>query len=276
MAPSARSLAAHTQFRREQRWADVVVLRGEAPASAAGVVRIRGAAPTVLHLADDAARWCSAPVPSRALRLAARADALVVRGPDDVAVADRLGIPTSRVHVVSYGVEPGPPITAARTDAARRQLGLPSDAFVALVLGDEASRRDVIEQALDLGVHCTTTDPADDRVVHFGAEEVADPVELSVAAADVVVAAVQDGDALQWELLRAAGSGLAVVGPQVRVIDPLADRPTGWPQLADAVDAGRDEAGRRGQAAAVAVGAGFSSGRAADAWMDLLSRLTQR
>ena len=36
MAPSVKSLSAHTQFRREQRWADVVVLHGAAPAAASG------------------------------------------------------------------------------------------------------------------------------------------------------------------------------------------------------------------------------------------------
>ncbi|HNG25107.1 MAG TPA: hypothetical protein PLC03_14175, partial [Microthrixaceae bacterium] len=40
MSPSARSLAAHTQLRREQRWADVVILRGQVPASAAGLSRM--------------------------------------------------------------------------------------------------------------------------------------------------------------------------------------------------------------------------------------------
>ena len=107
MAPGRRSLAAHTQLRSEQRWADVVLLQG---AHVAGVAAWAGGdAVPVLVLSDEPARWAAGErVPRRVRQLAARAAAVVVAGAEDAGpAADRLGVAPEVVVVVA------PPASAA-------------------------------------------------------------------------------------------------------------------------------------------------------------------
>ena len=109
MAPTTRSLSAHTQFRREQRWADVVVLFGAAPAAAAGITSIRNAVPTVMVLGDDAARWRDAPVPSRAIRVVSSAAAVVVDTDADADMGPRLGLDPAVLRTLAAGPPKGGP-----------------------------------------------------------------------------------------------------------------------------------------------------------------------
>lgn len=102
MAPSARSLAALTQLRREARWADVVVLRGRAASWLA-----RGAGPASVWCVDD-------PLPGRPLPR--RRVGAVVR-PDDLPPV----------------VVPPVRLPAAARLAARVGLGVPDGAPVARV-----------------------------------------------------------------------------------------------------------------------------------------------
>ncbi len=277
MAPTERSLAAHTQFRREQRWADVVILRGEAPAAAAGVVRIRNAAPTVLHLTGEVDRWSTAPVPSRAMRSAIAADAVVVRSERDVGVADRLGRPTDSVHVLPYGIEPVPAISPSHRRAARLELGLPSDGPVALLTGDDVAIARLREEAGRLGVPWTVARTSDDGIVRFGPGEVPDAAELAIAAADLVVSD-QPGDDLTHEVLRAAAAGLAVVAPAAGPLsqDGAESGPIGWSDLSAAATATTDERRRRGTAAAAHVGEHNSASTVARRWVELLSDVARR
>ncbi|WP_255626090.1 glycosyltransferase [Dermatobacter hominis] len=275
MSPSARSLAAHTQLRREQRWADVVVLRGEAPAAAAGLAPIRSAPPTVLALGSEAERWLDGPVPSRAARLVGRADAIVVTSEADAAVGSRWGIEPADVHVIPYGAPPVAVITAARRAAARRELGLAEHGLVAHLSGDETVLAAARAEADRLGIARTEVEPVDDRVVRFGDGEEPDRAELAVAAADLVV--VVGGRAgPPPAALRAAGAGLAVVGRPDGAMAGLVDAGTGWTDLADAVAAGADEVARRGDGAAARVRDRYDLARLASTWEALLSSAADR
>lgn len=273
MAPTQRSLAAHTQFRREQRWADVVILRGEAASAAAGVARIRNAAPTVVHLTSEVDRWSRAPVPSRALRSVASAEAIVVRSSEDAAVADRLGRPSDSLWVIPYGVAPVPIVSEPQRRAARVELGLPPEGLVALLTGDAAAVERLRAHADRLGVACTAARGSDEGVVRFGGVEVSDPTELGIAASDVVVA--DGGTDLPWEVLRAAAAGLAVVSDGIDG-PATAEAPIGWPDLGEAATAPVDELRRRGVAAAALVAERHSSEGVARQWVEVLRRASER
>ncbi|MHB1138465.1 MAG: hypothetical protein ACYC2O_05860 [Microthrixaceae bacterium] len=99
MAPGRRSLAAVTQLRAEQRWADVVLLQGAAVATVAGWAG--GHAVPLLALSDEPPRWAAGGrVPWAVRRLARRASAVVVATADDVApTAARLGVVADRIVV---------------------------------------------------------------------------------------------------------------------------------------------------------------------------------
>ncbi len=276
MSPSARSLAAHTQLRREQRWADVVLLRGEAPASAAGLARVRNAPPTVLQLGADAAAWIDGPVPSRAARALGRVDAVVVTSVADLAVADRLGLRPDELTVVPYGVPIGPVVSPARRSAARAALGLPAAGLVAHLVGGGARLAAARTEAERRGVLVTEIVPEDDRLVRFGDVEEPDRHEVAVAAADLVVLASTVTAGPPPTVLRAAAAGLAVVAEATGAVGDLLDATTGWIDLERAQAAGVDEVHRRGAAAAERVAERFAATAVAARWHDLLSRVADR
>lgn len=299
MAPSVGSLAAHTQLRREQRWADVVILRGGAPAAAAGLLGGRGAPPTVLQLGAEAGRWCGTPVPSRVRRLARRGAGLVVTHDGDRQVGPLLGMAQSDVSVIPFGV-PGAPTgsgvhveRARRRSAARVEMGISSDVVVALVLGDGAGTDAALHEAAELGV-VTLTDPGArighrrehgrvERRVRYGepgtpqrARGDDDPGatdELHVAAADLVVAPGAPVFGPPPRLLRAAAQGLAVVADREGVLGLLVDEGTGWSGIGPAVHAGAVEIHRRGAAAATRIDERFSLGVVSQQWAALLGRV---
>jgi len=274
MGPSAGSIATHTQLRREQRWADVVVLRGERPAACAGMARVRGGPPVVLHLTNEVSRWRHQPVPSRALRLAGRSAALVLPCRRDRDVATRLGVSEDLVHVVAYGVDPLGVRSDAERSAARDALGLPADAVVAHVL-DGPLAAEVRHEAGRRGVATTGIESVDDRVVHFGEVEPVDQAELAIAAADVVVAAGPTCGP-SWALLRAAGAGLAVIASGDVTLAELVDHDTGWDDLDDAATAGFAELRRRGAGAAARVAERFSASSSAERWSDVIAGVVER
>lgn len=136
MSPSRRSIAAHTQLRREQRWADVVILRGHGPATVAGLAGTGGGPPSVLTLGEEARRWTGDPVPSRVRRLVDRGTRLVVTHDSARSVAVALGREPSDPAVVPYGVPTrSAPTTSAQRRAARDVLGLTGAAVVARFVG---------------------------------------------------------------------------------------------------------------------------------------------
>lgn len=276
MAPSVKSLSAHTQFRREQRWADVVVLHGAAPAAAAGVAAIRNAAPTVLVLGDDAARWRDAPVPSRAMRVVSGAAAIVVCADADGDLGPRLGLDPSSVQVLRTGVAVGAIVTPARRSAARRSLGIDEHRIVAhLPLPDSGSGAfdagdAVMSAAALLDVHWTRPQLAHGQVVHFGETDAPDHDELAFAAADVVVHAGGATSGPARSLLVGAAAGLAPVASAAGGGD-LVDSTTGWESLTEAVDAGVEEIRRRGARAAARVAQRHDLSVSVDRWSDLLA-----
>ncbi len=286
MAPTTRSLSAHTQFRREQRWADVVVLFGAAPAAAAGITSIRNAVPTVMVLGDDAARWRDAPVPSRAIRVVSSAAAVVVDTDADADMGPRLGLDPAVLRVLPIGVTVGTVVSPARRRAARDALGLDPGGIVAHLpaartgtgAGTSAATADgdaVIAAASGLDVQWTRSGVADGAVVHFGGADAPDHDELALAAADLVVQVGEPNATPPRSLLVGAAAGLAPVAPRSGSGD-LVDDTTGWESLADAVDAGAEEIHRRGAAAAVRVAERYDLHASVDRWIDLLASVAQR
>jgi len=283
MSPSARSLAAHTQLRREQRWADVVILRGQVPAAAAGLSRMSGAPPTVLALTDEPEVWSDVPIPSRVMRLLGRAAAVVVTSPSQTASADRWHMDPADVHVIPYGVTTTD-VSDSRRVASRAALGLPADGVVAHLTRPAADDDGLRARLEGLGVGITVIEPRDDRIVHFGAPEPEDTEELAVAAADVVVSTGPETSGPPWELLRGAAWGRAVIvdrwpgrAPELRgALAELLDDSTGWTDLGDAITAGRAEIERRGSAARRRVAERFSMPTVGAAWADLLGSLSDR
>jgi hypothetical protein len=275
MSPSARSIAAHTQLRREQRWADVVVLRGEAPAAAAGLAHVRTAPPTVLALGVEAQRWLTGPVPPRVVRLVGRVAAVVVTCGADATVGDRLGLGAGAVRVIPYGVDAGTVVTSAQRAAARSGLGLPDDVLVAHLVGRGPALDAARRRADELGVARTEAEAVDDRVVRFGDAEEPDRTELVVAAADLVVAAGEVAGPPP-AVLSAAAAGLAVVGPSSGALGDLVDDTTGWSELDAAVAAGTDEVRRRGAVAAQRVQQRFALADVGAEWEAVLRSVAGR
>lgn len=141
LGPARRSLAAHTQLRREQRWADVVVLWGEGSAAVAALASVRGAPPTVLALGEEPHRWQHRPVPGRVRHLLGRLAGLVVTDPGSAEVLASLGLDGPVPDAIAYGVARRPPVTAAARRVARDELGLAPDGPVARWVGDPATAR---------------------------------------------------------------------------------------------------------------------------------------
>ncbi|HNG24097.1 MAG TPA: hypothetical protein PLC03_09050, partial [Microthrixaceae bacterium] len=273
----------HTQLRREQRWADVVILRGQVPAAAAGLSRMSGAPPTVLALTDEPEVWSDVPIPSRVMRLLGRAAAVVVTSPSQTASADRWHMDPADVHVIPYGVTTTD-VSDSRRVASRAALGLPADGVVAHLTRPAADDDGLRARLEGLGVGITVIEPRDDRIVHFGAPEPEDTEELAVAAADVVVSTGPETSGPPWELLRGAAWGRAVIvdrwpgrAPELRgALAELLDDSTGWTDLGDAITAGRAEIERRGSAARRRVAERFSMPTVGAAWADLLGSLSDR
>ena len=268
MSPSRRSIAAHTQLRREQRWADVVLLRGEAPASVAGLAFIGGGPPIVVALGEEARRWTDGPVPSRIRRLVDRGATVVVTDDASAAVAGPLGLASEAVHVVPFGVAlPSPPTTPAQRTAARSMLGLPAGAPVARVLGPRRS-----------GGAATARHAASRAGIAVVDDDAGDP-EVVTAAADIAVSADQHWSGPSRELLLAGRDGSALVAPSVGATAHLVDDTTGVSagpdadSLADALErlgAEPDQCRTRGAAAAARVRARYDLAAVAGRWADLL------
>lgn len=301
MSPSARSLSAHTQLRREQRWADVVVLRGERPAAAAGLARVPGSPPTVLALTGEPRHWSAAPVPSRVMRLAGRAAAVVVTSSSDASVAGRMGLDADTVHVIPFGVGTPSAVSDARRMASRSALGLPAGGVVAHLVGGVAADPRIRVRLARAGVGVTAIE-RHDGLVHFGEADSGDAEEMAVTAADLVVASDVPSAGPPWELLRGAAWGLALVvdpdpdpdlerdpvaGPDgipggpatpapAGALWDLLDASTGWTDLRRAISAGPAEIAARGAAARQRVLDRFTVGTVAAAWCDLLSALAVR
>lgn len=99
MAPSRRSLATVNQFRTEQAWSDVVLLRGLDCAGVARAAGIVGNAPKrILALSSEPRRWAEAGRMSRFDRfLVHSVDSVVVNSESDLQLLEHLD-PTLR-HV---------------------------------------------------------------------------------------------------------------------------------------------------------------------------------
>jgi hypothetical protein len=268
MSPSRRSIAAHTQLRREQRWADVVVLRGGRSAEVAGLARIGGGPPHVLALAEDVRRWESRGVPSRVRRLLERGPDVVVT--DETAATGLMavaGVPAERVAVVPYGVDVAPPPTsAAQRSAAREALGLPVTGVVARFVGrpgGDDGAATATRAAARAGVPWLDGTGADD--------------ELVVAAADVAVLPTRRTAGPPRGLLLAGRSGAALLAPaSVGLVDAATGRPAGPDEdgvtgaLRELRAASPEVVAALGAGASAAVRAGHDLVAVAASWADLL------
>lgn len=272
MAPSGRSLAAHTQLRREQRWADVVLLRGPVAATAAGLARMRAAPATVLLLEELPAAWLSAPLPSRVLRCLGALDRLVVTDESDIEAAGAFCRDVRSVVAIPIGAEATALTTDAQRSAARDRLGIAADGVVVHIVTDERTcDRDLgglVSEVEAAGAVWTSAPRADDRLVRFGADggdsagERMEASEMAIAAADlVVVAGSTAGPPLS--LIGAMSSGLAPVG--------LGPDDVGFASVEEAVGSGRPAIRRCGAAAAALVRERFALDVVAPRWHELLS-----
>lgn len=267
MSPSRRSLAAHTQLRREQRWADVVVLREGPAALVAGLAR-RGGPPTVLALAEDAVRWSNQPVPSRVRRVVEQATAVVVTDDPSRSVAGALGRDPGELTVIPYGVDVRPPPVSDRARvAARALLGLPADGAVARFVGTAG-------ECDDLGGARDAARRAGVPLVDDGAGE----PEVVAAAADVAVLVTSRRSGPPRGVLLAGRDGSALVAPGRGGLAHLVDGRTGVPAegtggVADALAAlAGDDALRRdrGAAAAARVRSEYDLAPVAERWAALV------
>lgn len=203
IAPSKRSLAAHTQLRAEQRWADVVLLRG---AEVAAVSALAGGSITrIMVLWNEPQRWADgARAPLGARRGASRCASVVVGWNGAVSVAaERLALATDRIVVLpSYapaGEGSRSTSLAART-AARAAVGVREDQLAVLVLDGPL---DAAALRAELGDEAVVVDPTRDDAL--------DP-EVVRAAVDVVVVSDGSGGAPP-ELLRAMLAGAVAIVP---------------------------------------------------------------
>jgi Glycosyltransferase Family 4 len=271
MSPSRRSIAAHTQLRREQRWADVVVLRGERPALVAALANRAGAPPTVLALAGDAHRWAAGPVPSRVHRLVQQGLAAVVTA-DPAAtagLATALGADPGDVHDIPYGVDVRPPVTTpAARRVARELLGLPADGVVARCVGTEPDDgADLARRAAArAGVVLVTPGSGDPEVEAAAADVAVLPTRRSAGPPLGLLAAARDGDAL---VAPAAGALAGLVDDTTgRVCGPDEDAVVA--ALADLM-ADPHAVAAAGAAASERVRRSYGLDDVADAWADLLA-----
>lgn len=292
MAPSVRSLAAHTQLRREQRWADAVVLRGAVPAASAGLLPAKWGPALHIHLTAESDAFQRVAAPSGVRRLIGRGAAIVVTHGGARAVAPVLGVEPSEVSVIPYGIDVSPGATAdaeRRRTAAREALGLAPDATVVLVCGDDPSEPDHVGEVRRLGA-VPLTGPASAgpsatpvERVRFGtgtsrSDDGAPEVipELHLAAADIVFAPTAQPWGPSPLLLRGAAAGLAVVATPEGATGDLVDGGTGWASLEHAVGSGRAEMHRRGAAAADRVASRFASHDVVERWTALLQQSVGR
>lgn len=283
MGPSVRSLAVLTQLRREQRWADVLILRGEVPAGAVGLLPERGVPPVVVHVGCGESGGHDGRIPTRLRRLARRGVRVVVPNGSTSRAAQVLGVAPDSVEVIPYGVEVMAGVASdrsARSRAARDALGIPGGTRVLLVHGHGPVEQEIAAEAERLGLVVVSERLAgvvgrddDELVVLGGAGAVggrADRIELVSAAADLVVVAGEPCCPSPW-LLRAAATGIAVVASGAAAVAELVDESTGWPTLRDAAAASSDEIGRRGSAAAARVAERFALGDVAGRWAAVLA-----
>ena len=273
MSPSRRSLAAHTQLRREQRWADVVVLRGGGAASVAGLAGIGGAPPTVVALGEEARRWATRPVPSRVRRLVDRGVAAVVVTDEAAAagVTGPLGLHPGDLVSIPYGVDVRPRVTTPTArHAARELLGLPPEDPVARFVGSAGS---------DDGAAIAARACQRSGVPLIGSDD-GDP-EVVAAAADIAVLPTRRTCGPPRGLLLAARDGAALVAPDSGGLALLVNGSTGRPVDRDeeavtaalralAADPARLSA--HGAAASERVRQDFDLEAVGDRWADLLTR----
>lgn len=287
MSPSPRSLAAHTQLRREQRWADVVVLRGARVAAASGLVHVRSAPPSVLHLTDEVVGWEHGRVPARVRRSLRSGPGLVVTHEEARSFAAVLGVDPTDVAVIPDGVAVSRSHDAdrrRRQAAARAVLGLDVAALVVLVDGHGTAADDAGREVERLGaVAVAVSEPGNRRgpavEVRFGARPVLDDapgLDVLTAAADLVVAPGAGTAGPPLRLLRAAADGVAVVAAGSGAVGGLVDDSTGWPTLVAAVAAGRPEIERRGHAAARRVAERYDLATVTERWIALLRSARRR
>jgi len=214
IAPSRRSLAAHTQLRAEQRWADVVLLQGGAVGEVAA--HAGGSARQVLVLWDEPQRWQAGErVPRRVVRSASRAGHVVVGWHDaEAEVVRALHVDPASVSTVPATVEDGPGVVGdAPRAAARTALGLDPAAVVVCCVGDArpAGTTD-LGPAAQLGA-----------AVRAGGAVLLDPAsaeaELVEAACDVVLVLDGTGGPSLATLRAVRGGAVAVASGRPELAD---------------------------------------------------------
>lgn len=202
MAPSARSIAAFTQLRRELRWPDVVMAVDRVPRA----VRGRSAVPVVVVSGTGTRR--SGLV--EAARMEPNVRGIVVPAGDGVTSMDIGHIRTPHDPVL----EPDHRSWAARRNAARAQLGFEADHLVVAAL--DGQKGNIAE--IRIARHGTLVS-IDEGPSGMGASE---PLDVLVYAVDAVVPAtsprVDPPDCLAPLLVDLVTAGAV---------------PVGWPQGLD-------------------------------------------
>lgn len=281
IAPSRRSLAAHTQLRAEQRWADVALLRGADVAAVSALAGGRIA--RVMVLWDEPQRWADGGrVPLGARRAASRCASIVVGWPAAIpAVLDRLEGTVDRVVVLPPPVGIGDEVTsAAARRAARAAVGVPDEQLVVVLSGAAGVGPSLATELRTTltGAACIV-DPVSAPARDQSHDQSLDP-EVVRAAADVIVALDGRGGPSP-EVVRTMVAGAVLVGPaHASMADLLGDGTTGRslsvPVTAASIAAAvgtltdADERHRLAEAGRRVALAEHGAGTALPRWLDLL------
>ena len=220
IAPSRRSIAAHTQLHEEQRWAQVLMLRGTEVASVAALVP--GLAARILVLGAEPQGWSEGRRVGRLVRRLATGAASVVVGWGGAAeiVEAVLGVDAQQIRVIPTGVPgSGGPTTQAARSAALAMAGIDAERPTVRVLRNSADRT-----RSGVSRHVRFDASGFRQLIGESAELLSASLEpeLARAAADMVVEL--DGRAgPSPELLRSVLAGAVAITPR-------------WPALAALVE----------------------------------------
>lgn len=254
ISPSRHSVAAYTQLRTEQRWADAVILQGAGVAQVAALLRIT--VPTAISLWSEPAEFQAGKRVSWRLAKSFRSGAqlvvhqaaalqLVNRAFDghrsnstasaqSAAVTQPQPMQPSGVHLIHTGIEllqqiaPSSAATAqatARRRAAKQALGLDPSAMTVRELHSQAVSRSRSRTDLSVNVQQAAITAKLNFIDAHSAAAVEE--ELLLAGSDVVVD-LSCGDGPSVELLQAMQSGAVAITLDLPAIsDLIEDHVTG-------------------------------------------------
>lgn len=262
ISPSRRSVAAYTQLRTEQRWADALILQGAHVADVAALVPIP--VPTAISLWAEPAQWKDGKRPSwRLMRSARRGSQLIVNNSAAQATLEQVldarpafsesarqrsssqadGTDRShRTHLIHTGVGAveraasglgSGSITdaqlAARRRAAKQALGLDESALAIRVLAPVSERKGATQtlQVADVEQAAASVGMSFIGTSARASTSAQATDELLLAASDVVVVVSCEGGP-SVELLRSMQAGaIAVTESSAAMAELIEDHVTG-------------------------------------------------